>query len=60
MTFPCQSKFIKNPLFRNFFHLCSLYKQSFFPQYVVVTVCLKAGLETSAWTWVRVLKPLNS
>jgi hypothetical protein len=23
-----------------------------FFQYVVVTVCLKAGLETSAWTWV--------
>lgn len=23
-------------------------------QFVVITVCLKAGLETSYWTWVRI------
>jgi hypothetical protein len=28
---------------------------SFFSQYVVVTVCLKAGLETTAWTKVSFL-----
>ena len=62
VSITCHFVFVcENIIYRNTCNIFSVtmpssnkIKLGFF-QYVIVTVCIKAGLETNTWTWVRFL-----